>query len=90
MERGQDAWSATRAPTWRATPSVVAKALGIPLSSVKRSTDVSGVTLVVGADWREGMTYKAPEQDDKTPKSADALNGADDKACMHVNPAFTW
>ncbi|MET9759674.1 LCP family protein [Streptomyces sp. NPDC006372] len=68
----------------------VAKALGIPLGSVKRSTDVSGVTLVVGADWREGTAYKAPEQNDRTPKSAEALNGADDKACMHVNPAFTW
>ncbi|MGI5426278.1 LCP family protein [Streptomyces sp. CA-179760] len=68
----------------------LAKALGIPLSSVKRSTDVSGITLVVGADWREGTSYKAPEENDKTPKSAEALNGADDKACMHVNPAFTW
>ncbi|MFH8660686.1 LCP family protein [Streptomyces afghaniensis] len=68
----------------------VAKALGIPLSSVKRSTGVSGVTLVVGADWREGSDYKAPKRDDRTPKSADALNGADDKACMHVDPDFTW
>ncbi|MFC9685592.1 LCP family protein [Streptomyces sp. NPDC056948] len=68
----------------------LAKALGIPASSVKRSTDVSGITLVVGADWREGTAYKAPEENDRTPKSAEALNGADDKACMHVNPAFTW
>ncbi|MFG3215822.1 LCP family protein [Streptomyces tendae] len=68
----------------------VAKSLGIPASSVKRSTDVSGVTLVVGADWREGTAYKAPESDDRTPESAEALNGADDSACMHVNPAFTW
>ncbi|WP_107424209.1 LCP family protein [Streptomyces sp. CS113] len=68
----------------------VAKSLGIPASSVKRSTDVSGVTLVVGADWRQGTAYKAPESDDRTPESAEALNGADDSACMHVNPAFTW
>ncbi|GGT93785.1 LCP family protein [Streptomyces coeruleorubidus] len=68
----------------------IAKALGIPLGSVKRSTDVSGVTLVVGADWREGTAYKAPKRNNKTPKSAQALNGADDKACMHVNPNFTW
>ncbi|MFF7314617.1 LCP family protein [Streptomyces sp. NPDC008137] len=68
----------------------LAKALGIPSSSVKRSTDVSGITLVVGADWREGTDYKAPEENDRTPKSAEALNGADDKACMQVNPAFTW
>ncbi|NEY35928.1 LytR family transcriptional regulator [Streptomyces sp. PRKS01-65] len=68
----------------------VAAALGIPLGSVKRSTDVSGVTLVVGADWREGTDYRAPGSDDRTPETADALNGADDTACMHVNPAFTW
>ncbi|CAL9563959.1 LCP family protein [Streptomyces sp. enrichment culture] len=68
----------------------VAKSLGVPASSVKRSTDVSGVTLVVGADWREGTAYQAPGSDDSTPESAEALNGADDSACMHVNPAFTW
>ncbi|MEU0033913.1 LCP family protein [Streptomyces sp. NPDC006333] len=68
----------------------VAKSLGIPLSSVEKSTDVSGVTLVVGADWREGTTYKAAADDNRTPKSADALNGADTKACMHVNPGYTW
>lgn len=68
----------------------VAKALGIPLSSVEKSTDVSGVTLVVGADWREGTTYKAEAEDNTTPDTAEALNGADDEACMHVNPNFTW
>ncbi|GAA5211663.1 LCP family protein [Streptomyces thinghirensis] len=68
----------------------VAKSLGIPASSVQRSTDVSGVTLTVGADWREGTTYEAPASDDRTPESAEALNGADESACMHVNPAFTW
>ncbi|MFB7933051.1 LCP family protein [Streptomyces sp. NPDC056039] len=68
----------------------LAKVLGVSLSSVQRSTDVSGITLVVGADWREGADYKAPEENDKTPKSAEALNGADDKACMHVSPAFVW
>lgn len=45
----------------------VAKSLGVPASSVKRSTDVSGVTLVVGADWREDTAYRAPESDDRTP-----------------------
>jgi LCP family protein required for cell wall assembly len=68
----------------------VAKSLGIPTSSVKKSTAVSGVTVVVGADWREGTTYEAPKEDDSTPESADALNGADDEACMHVDPDFTW
>jgi hypothetical protein len=57
---------------------------------VEKSTNVSGVTLVVGADWREGDAYKAEKEDDKTPKSADALNGADKDACMKVDPDFTW
>ncbi len=68
----------------------VAEVLGIPSDAVKRSTEVSGVTLVVGADWREGDTYRAPEKDDTTPESAQPLNGADDSACMEVNPAFSW
>ncbi|MGW6027148.1 LCP family protein [Streptomyces sp. NPDC055099] len=68
----------------------IAKSLGMKLSSVKKSTDVSGVTLVVGADWREGNKPPKAKQDDKTPESADALNGSDKKACMHVDPDFTW
>ncbi|WP_030672685.1 LCP family protein [Streptomyces sp. NRRL B-1347] len=69
----------------------VAKSLGLPLSAAKRSTDVSGVTLVVGADWRTGdKPEKSKKQDDSTPKSADALNGSDKKACMKVDPNFTW
>ncbi|MFG2128459.1 LCP family protein [Streptomyces sp. NPDC048751] len=68
----------------------VAEVLGIPASAVKKSTDVSGVTLVVGADWRSGTTYKAPEEDDKTPDSANALNASDKGACMKVDPAYTW
>lgn len=68
----------------------LAKALGIPADAVERSTDVSGVTLVVGADWREGTAYKAPKQDDKTPDTAEALNASDTKACMKVDPDFTW
>ncbi|WP_055702602.1 LCP family protein [Streptomyces silaceus] len=69
----------------------IAKSLGMRLSSVKKSTDVSGVTLVVGADWREGDTPpKAKKNDDRTPDSADALSGSDKKACMKVDPNFTW
>ncbi|MEV8423170.1 LCP family protein [Streptomyces niveus] len=70
----------------------VAKSLGIPVSSVKKSTDVSGVTLVVGADWRTGDTYpkSAAKDEDKTPDTARALNGADEGQCMEVQPGFTW
>lgn len=68
----------------------VAKALGIPTSAVKKSTSVSGITLVVGADWTSGTKYKAASADDKTPTSADALNGSDTTACMHVDPNYVW
>lgn len=68
----------------------LAKALGIPTSAVEKSTDVSGVTLIVGADWREGTAYKAPKRDDRTPDTAEALNASDTKACMKVSDGFTW
>ncbi|GAA2246377.1 LCP family protein [Streptomyces atrovirens] len=70
--------------------AAVAEALGLEPGAVRRSTDVSGVTLVVGADWREGTTYEAPKENNEVPETAEALNGADDEACMKVNPAFTW
>ncbi|MFJ5049575.1 LCP family protein [Streptomyces sp. NPDC088719] len=68
----------------------VAKALGVPLSQVKRSTDVSGISLAVGADWREDGTYPVSKGKEKTPDSAGALNGDDENACMKVNPNYTW
>ncbi|MFJ8753636.1 LCP family protein [Streptomyces sp. NPDC102441] len=68
----------------------VAKALGIPVSQVKKSTDVSGVVLAVGADWRKDEAYPAKAAEEKTPDSANPLNGADEEACMHVNPNYTW
>ncbi|MDQ0796008.1 LCP family protein [Streptomyces sp. B1I3] len=68
----------------------VAKTLGIPVSQVKKSTDVSGITLAVGADWREDGAYPASGAEEKTPDTAKALNGEDEGACMHVNPNYTW
>ena len=67
----------------------VAEALGIPTGQVKKSTAVDGVTVVVGADWRSGTAYTA-DDDDTTPASANALNASDTKACMHVDPDYTW
>ncbi|MFI6083652.1 LCP family protein [Streptomyces sp. NPDC051217] len=70
----------------------VAKSLGIPVSSAKKSTDVSGVTVVVGADWRSGDTYpkSAAPDETKTPDTARALNGADESECMEIQPGFTF
>ncbi|MFF5413101.1 LCP family protein [Streptomyces albidoflavus] len=69
----------------------VAEALGMPLGTVRKSAEVSGVTLEIGADWTEGDTFPKPKKgDNEPPDSAEALNGSDDTACMEVDPAFTW
>ncbi|MGP3976564.1 LCP family protein [Streptomyces sp. 8N114] len=75
----------------------VAKALGVPERLVKHSTGVQSVTLIVGADWRDGTVYPKSDKggdgkkdDQKAPDSADALRGDNKKACMEVNPNYTW
>ncbi|MFJ4564072.1 LCP family protein [Streptomyces caelestis] len=70
----------------------VAKSLGVPASSVRRSTNVSGVTVVVGADWRTGTAYpKQPApQAGGLPGDADALNGSDAGQCMDVYAPYRW
>ncbi|MFH8497338.1 LCP family protein [Streptomyces coeruleorubidus] len=70
----------------------VAESLGVPARSVRRSTDVSGVTVVVGADWRTGTAYPkqpAPKAGD-LPADADALNGSDAGQCMDVYAPYRW
>ncbi|MER7961851.1 LCP family protein [Streptomyces ardesiacus] len=70
----------------------VAEALGIPANAVRRTADVSGITLVVGADWRDGASYpkqKTPEAGD-LPESSDALNGSDTSTCMDVYKPYRW
>ncbi len=70
----------------------VATALGIPLNQVKRSTDVSGVTVVVGADWRDGTSYPKPKKPKAggLPEAADAINGSEEDACMDVYESYRW
>ncbi|WP_205616725.1 MULTISPECIES: LCP family protein [unclassified Streptomyces] len=70
----------------------VADALGIPANAVRKATDVSGITLVVGADWRDGASYpkqKTPEAGD-LPTNSDALNGSDTSKCMDVYKPYRW
>ncbi|MEV6950739.1 LCP family protein [Streptomyces sp. NPDC051183] len=70
----------------------VAAALGIPAGSVQKAAGATRITLVVGADWREGNLYPqqpAPEAG-AVPESADALNGADSGACMDVYKPYRW
>ncbi|MFF9212607.1 MULTISPECIES: LCP family protein [unclassified Streptomyces] len=70
----------------------VAKALGIPPASVKKSAEVSGVTVVVGADWRTGTAYpvQAPPRAGDLPADADALSGSDSGRCMDVYKPYRW
>ncbi|MEV4972907.1 LCP family protein [Streptomyces scopuliridis] len=70
----------------------VAKALGIPLTSVTKSTDVSGVTVVVGADWRSGSSFPKETEPEAgaVPDTADALNGAKKDACMDVYAPYRF
>ncbi|MFD5450112.1 LCP family protein [Streptomyces sp. NPDC127100] len=70
----------------------VAAALGVPANAVQKSADVSGVTVVVGSDWRSGTAYpkqKTPEAGD-LPDNSDALNGADTGKCMDVYRPYRW
>lgn len=69
----------------------VATALGLPATAVQKSTDVSGVTLFVGKDWRTGdKPAPPPAAPTKAPESARPLNGDDEGACMEIQPGFTW
>ncbi|MET9609056.1 LCP family protein [Streptomyces sp. NPDC006512] len=70
----------------------VAAAMGIPASAVQQSAQVSRLTLIVGADWREGAVYpqQAPPEAGSVPDTADALNGSDSGACMEVYKPYRW
>ncbi|WP_237539151.1 MULTISPECIES: LCP family protein [unclassified Streptomyces] len=70
----------------------VAKALGIPMSAVQKSTDVSGVTVLVGADWRTGTSYPKQSQPKAgdLPAGSDAVNGSDTSKCMDVYSVYRW
>ncbi|MGW6567344.1 LCP family protein [Streptomyces sp. NPDC054975] len=64
----------------------VAKALGLPDSSVRADAKAEGITLVIGSDWREGATYKKPKTE-----AGDLPEGADDKVkCMDVYSVYKW
>ncbi|MFE0626446.1 LCP family protein [Streptomyces sp. NPDC058864] len=75
----------------RSDALAVAKVFKLPGSVVKESSHVASVTLVVGADWRDGTVFEGAADDDGTlPRSAGALNGANDSACMDVYRPYRW
>ena len=66
---------------------------GLPLTSVEKSTDVTGITLVVGADWRDRDAYPASqaEEGSKAPESCRAAQRRGQGACMDViQEGFTF
>ncbi|MFJ5835032.1 LCP family protein [Streptomyces sp. NPDC093089] len=68
----------------------VAKALGLPDSAVRADAKAEGLTLVVGADWREGTVYKKPAAEaGDIPDGAEVLRG-NDKGCMHIFDPYKW
>lgn len=69
----------------------VARALGLPSGSVSRSSAVSGITVVVGADWRSGDTFPAQRKPEagSVPATANALNAAE-SSCMDVYAPYRW
>ncbi|MFJ6797887.1 LCP family protein [Streptomyces sp. NPDC091268] len=69
----------------------VAAALGIPAESVQKAATATRITLVVGADWREGNIYpkQAPPEAGAVPDSAEVLNGTD-TSCMDVYKPYRW
>ncbi|MFI8392064.1 LCP family protein [Streptomyces sp. NPDC085540] len=74
-----------------ADAGVVATALGLPASSVQKSEEASGITLLVGKDWRTGNApTPPPPAPTVAPTSAHALNGDNEGACMAIQPGFTW
>ncbi|MCS0637914.1 LCP family protein [Streptomyces sp. LP05-1] len=71
----------------RADALSVAAAVGLPATAVRASGEVTGLTVTVGADWREGDTYPKPPAKPKAgdlPEDAEVSNGADDTGCMDV------
>ncbi|MEU9165861.1 LCP family protein [Streptomyces sp. NPDC048424] len=74
-----------------ADAAAVATALGLPATSVQKSDQVAGIVLFVGKDWRTGdAPTPPPPAPTVAPTSAHALNGDNDKACMPIQPGFTW
>lgn len=74
-----------------ADAQAVAAALGVPATAAQKSSAVSAITLVVGADWRTGNVYPqqpAPEAG-AVPESADILNGTD-TSCMDIYKYYRW
>ncbi|MEU6626378.1 LCP family protein [Streptomyces litmocidini] len=74
----------------KADAQSVAKALGLPDSAVRADAKAQGLTLVVGADWREGTVYEKPAAEaGDIPDGAQVVRG-DQKDCMEIFDPYKW
>ncbi|MFI0929764.1 LCP family protein [Streptomyces sp. NPDC021012] len=74
----------------KANAQSVAKVLGLPDSAVRADPKAEGLTLVVGADWREGTVYKKPAAEaGDIPDGAQVIRG-DEKDCMEIFDPYKW
>lgn len=76
----------------KANALALARSLGLPGSALKKSSSVSVITLVVGADWTDGTRYPAVGggAGKAVLDQSAALNASDSSACMAVNPYYTF
>uniref|UniRef100_A0AAU2V927 LCP family protein n=1 Tax=Streptomyces sp. NBC_00003 TaxID=2903608 RepID=A0AAU2V927_9ACTN len=73
----------------KADAESIATALGLPAGAVK-ATDVKGLTLVVGGDWRSGDSYPKQSAPSDPLKDTEAVNGANKGACMDVYAPYRF
>lgn len=73
----------------RAAAAAVAESLGLPDEAVQQSPGSTGITLIVGADWREGTTY--PSGGAEPPDGGSTGDGGDagDTGDEEDHPSFS-
>ncbi|MFC5722187.1 LCP family protein [Streptomyces gamaensis] len=71
----------------RGDAEAVAKALGLPESALRMSTGVTGMTLVIGADWRTGTTYPKGGGGTAATATPDAKRGKADEPGSAGSPS---
>ncbi|WP_052850905.1 LCP family protein [Streptomyces avicenniae] len=87
----------------QAAAEAIAEALGLPGSAVRNSTSHDGLTLVVGADWREGAAFPQEAAGDEGGEGGagepsgggsaidpEDIHSGEDDDCMAINPENTW
>ncbi|MCU4748683.1 LCP family protein [Streptomyces sp. G-5] len=66
-------------PQRLADARAVAEALGLPASAVRESQGTTVLVLTIGADWREGTLYPAPQEEPDADAGDDGAGDAGDR-----------